>query len=132
MWSVAEGWPGWGEWNGVDPETVGPALISEIRCIRGDEFAMSPHHGRDSVGIHMTWGHHIDKVLELTEEIQRTLAPFDARPHWGKLHTMQGEQIRALYADAGLGDFEALCHAHDPAGKFRASPWAQEVLGAGA
>jgi hypothetical protein len=31
VWEVAKDWPGWGAWDGETPESVGPALISEIR-----------------------------------------------------------------------------------------------------
>ncbi|GAA3102894.1 hypothetical protein GCM10020001_020030 [Nonomuraea salmonea] len=45
-------------------------------------------------------------VLELVEE---TLAPFDPRPHWGKLFTRFPECPER---------FRSLVHRLDPAGKF--------------
>jgi xylitol oxidase len=77
----------------------------------------------------------MEKVIELTEEMQEVLAPFSARPHWGKLHTLQSKEIHALYdgeggaVPQGFAQFKEMCKLHDPSGKFRSSPWAREVLG---
>ena len=46
---------------------------------------MSPQYGRDTVGIHFTWKREQEAVERLLVDIEAALAPFDARPHWGKL-----------------------------------------------
>jgi xylitol oxidase len=48
--------------------------------------------------------------------IEERLAPFHARPHWGKLFTMTAAQIQPLYPR--WADFQALLQRYDPAGKF--------------
>jgi xylitol oxidase len=53
-------------------------------------------------------------LLPLLEE---QLAPFDARPHWGKLFTMAPARVQALYQK--LPDFQNLARTYDPQGKFR-------------
>jgi xylitol oxidase len=45
------------------------------------------------------------------------LAPFKARPHWGKLFTISPSQLKASYGK--LPEFVQLSRKHDPQGKFR-------------
>ncbi|MDQ3250210.1 MAG: FAD-binding protein, partial [Chloroflexota bacterium] len=54
------------------------------------------------------------KLLPL---IETHLAPYAARPHWGKLFTMSPAHLQALYPK--LADFQTLLRTYDPAGKFR-------------
>ena len=49
--------------------------------------------------------------------IERELAPFSARPHWGKLFTMSPSQLKPLYEK--LPEFVQLSNQFDPTGKFR-------------
>jgi xylitol oxidase len=48
--------------------------------------------------------------------IEKELAPFHARPHWGKLFTMAPAHLDSLYEK--LPEFAALSRRFDPAGKF--------------
>ena len=49
--------------------------------------------------------------------IERELAPFDVRPHWGKLFALPPAQLQARYEKCG--EFKQLLAQYDPAGKFR-------------
>jgi alditol oxidase len=49
--------------------------------------------------------------------IEKELAPFQARPHWGKLFTVSPERLRSLYEK--MPEFIALSKVFDPQGKFR-------------
>jgi xylitol oxidase len=49
--------------------------------------------------------------------IEAQLAPFGARPHWGKLFCTSPETVSGLYGR--LPDFRRLLRDLDPAGKFR-------------
>jgi len=49
--------------------------------------------------------------------IERTLAPFNAKPHWGKLFTMSPQVLESRYEK--LADFKKLVATYDPQGKFR-------------
>ena len=92
-------------------------LISEVRTIAADALWMSPCCGEDCVAIHFTFKQDwpaVEKVLPL---IEKQLAPFDPRPHWGKLFTMPAADIHPRYAK--LADFRRLAATHDPHGKFR-------------
>jgi alditol oxidase len=97
---------------------VAPLLqISEVRTIAADNLWMSPCYQQACVGIHFTWKKDwlaVSKVLPIIEE---RLAPFNARPHWGKLFTMTPEYLRSLYKK--LPDFQGLLRHYDPQGKFR-------------
>lgn len=99
-------------------EAIAPALqICEVRTVAADPLWLSPAHGRDTVGLHFTWIKDPAAVLPLLGRIEAALAPYEARPHWGKLFTTDPERIRAAYPRAD--DFRALAAALDPAGKFQ-------------
>ncbi|HKY54540.1 MAG TPA: FAD-binding protein [Anaerolineales bacterium] len=97
---------------------VAPLLqISEVRTIAADNLWMSPCYQQACVGIHFTWKKDWDGVSKALPLIEERLAPFDARPHWGKLFTMSPERIGSLYKK--LPEFQALLRHYDPQGKFR-------------
>jgi xylitol oxidase len=96
---------------------IAPVLqISEIRTIAADELWLSPCHRRDTVAFHFTWVKDLPAVLPVLALIEERLAPFGARPHWGKLFTIPAGDLRARYER--LPDFQALARHYDPAGKF--------------
>jgi alditol oxidase len=92
-------------------------LITEIRTIAADHFWMSPCRNQASVTIHFTWKPEWDKVKEILPLIENQLAPFNARPHWGKLFTLSPGVLASRYEK--LPDFKKLVAAFDPNGKFR-------------
>jgi xylitol oxidase len=99
-------------------EKISPhLLISEIRCIAADELWMSPCYRQPSTTIHFTWKQDWPAVRQLLPLIEEQLAPFNAKPHWGKLFTVPHRSISALYEK--LPDFQQLLRRYDPAGKFR-------------
>jgi xylitol oxidase len=91
--------------------------ISEIRTIAGDELWLSPAYRQDSVAFHFTWRPDTAAVLPVVTLIERQLAPFTPRPHWGKIFTTPTADLHASYDR--LPDFLALAGHYDPAGKFR-------------
>lgn len=98
-------------------EQVGPhLLISEIRTIAADKLWMSPCYERPSVTIHFTWKPDWPAVSKLLPVIERELAPFEARPHWGKLFAMSPAELKSRYER--LPDFIQLSKKYDPLGKF--------------
>jgi alditol oxidase len=99
-------------------EHIAPVLqISEIRTIAADELWMSPAFGTDIVGFHFTWVKDEAAVLGVLDLLERRLADFEARPHWGKLFTLPASAVRPLYPR--LADFDALARRYDPLGVFR-------------
>jgi len=99
-------------------DQIGPhLLITEIRAIAADDLWMSPAFGRDSIAIHFTWKPDMVAVSRLMPQIERALAPYGARPHWGKLFTVTPATLRSIYPK--LPAFVALAKQYDPRGKFR-------------
>ena len=92
-------------------------MITEIRAIAADDLWMSPAYKQDSVAIHFTWKPEWPEVSKLLPIIERELAPFKPRPHWGKLFTMPSAQLQSPYEK--LPEFVALAKKFDPQGKFR-------------
>jgi xylitol oxidase len=97
---------------------VGPHLmISEIRAIAADDLWLSPCYRQPSVTIHFTWKQDWPAVSKLLPVIERELAPFKPRPHWGKLFTAPPAELRAAYER--MPDFIGLSNRLDPGRKFR-------------
>ena len=91
-------------------------LITELRTVAADSLWLSGAYGRDTLAIHFTWRNNPAAVRDLTPRIEAALAPFGARPHWGKVNTMTADAVAAVtprFADARQ-QFEQL----DPAGRF--------------
>ena len=111
-------------------EQVSPhLLITEIRTIAADDLWMSPCYHQPSVTIHFTWKQDWPAVQKLLPVIERELAPFHPRPHWGKLFTMPSEQLRASYEK--LPEFVELSKKYDPQGKFQNEFLRAHVFGEG-
>jgi xylitol oxidase len=99
-------------------ERIAPVLrICEIRTIAADELWLSPAYRQDSVAFHFTWLPDTAAVLPVVTLIERQLAPFAPRPHWGKVFTTSTAELYASYDR--LPDFLDLAGHYDPAGKFR-------------
>jgi alditol oxidase len=97
---------------------IAPQLqIAEVRTIAADTLWMSPCYGQDCVAFHFTWLPNWPAVSQILPLIEERLAPFAARPHWGKLFTLDPTRVRSLYPQ--LADFQDLLRASDPRGKFR-------------
>jgi xylitol oxidase len=101
-------------------------LVSEIRAVAADRLWLSPFHDRDSVAIHFTWKKRPADVLALLPRIEDALAPFEARPHWGKLFATPPDRLRGLYPK--LPAFRELRARLDPAGVF-ANAFVSRALG---
>ncbi|WP_159475903.1 D-arabinono-1,4-lactone oxidase [Dyadobacter sp. 3J3] len=99
-------------------DLVAPHLMTtEIRTIAADDLWMSPCYKQDSVAIHFTWKQDWPNVSKVLPVIERELAPFNARPHWGKMFTMAPAKLQSLYDK--LPDFQEVIKEYDPQGKFR-------------
>jgi alditol oxidase len=99
-------------------DQVSPSLlITEIRTIAADHLWMSPCCQQDCVTIHFTWKPDWPAVSKLLPVIEKELAPFNARPHWGKLFTTSPAELRSIYKK--MPEFVELSRRYDPQGKFR-------------
>ena len=96
---------------------IAPALyVSEIRAVAADAYWLSPFYERASVTFHFTW----KPVAEATAAIaavERALAPWRPRPHWGKVFGLDSAAVWSAYPRAAA--FAVLREHLDPTGKFR-------------
>ena len=99
--------------------------VSELRTVAADRLWMSPQHGRDTLSVHFTWVPDWTAVRPVLAEVETALAPFGARPHWGKLFLAEAAAIAPLYQRAG--DFARLAGRLDPGGVF-ANDWLRRHL----
>jgi xylitol oxidase len=109
-------------------ERIRPLLqVSEIRTVAADQLWMSMNYGGDTIGIHFTWKPDRVAVESLLVQLETTLAPFEARPHWGKLFKADAAAIAGLYER--MPDFTRLVERLDPRGAFRNAWLKTRVLG---
>jgi xylitol oxidase len=109
-------------------DVVRPLLqVSEIRTVAGDQFWISPQHGQDTVAIHFTWKPDQNAVERVLKDVEAACAPFEARPHWGKVFLADAAAIAPLYER--LPDFTRLVDRLDPRGAFRNSWLNTRVFG---
>ena len=101
------------------PRIAEHLLVCELRTVAADGDWLSPCYGRDTAAFHFTWRKDPAAVTALLPAIEDRLAPFDPRPHWGKLFTMPPERIAASYPK--MAAFRRLMASYDPGGKFRNS-----------
>ncbi len=108
-------------------DVVAPVLqVSEVRSVAADALWLSPAHRRDSLAIHFTWIADTGRVLPVVAAVEAALAPFDPRPHWGKVFTIDPERVAALYPR--MEDARRLVVRSDPDGVLR-NPFVDRYLG---
>ncbi len=96
--------------------------VSEIRTTAADRLWLSPQYEQDTVAFHFTWRLEPDPVMDVLRHVEAALAPFAARPHWGKLFIAPPQYER-------LPEFVRLTERLDPRRAFR-NEWLETyVLG---
>lgn len=97
---------------------ISPHLfITELRSVAPDDLWMSTAYQRPSMGMHFTWKPEWPEVKKVLPMIEAKLAPFQPRPHWGKLFTMEPSPIQSAYGQ--LSQYQELVAGYDAKGKFR-------------
>lgn len=93
---------------------IAPLLqVCELRTVAADMQWLAPSSGRDSVALHFTWKPLQPEVEAFLPDLESALAPFAARPHWGKLFdTASASRLPALYPE--WERFAALRNRLDP------------------
>lgn len=89
--------------------------VTEIRAIAADNLWMSAHYQRDSIGIHFTWKK-VDAVYEMVKVVEAVLAPFNYRPHLGKVFSASPDYLKSVMPK--MSDFTKLVKQLDPSNKF--------------
>jgi xylitol oxidase len=107
---------------------IAPLLFTaEIRTVAADKLWLSPEYTRESVCLHFTWRPDQPAVEALLVDMESALAPFEARPHWGKLFMLEADAISRLYPN--LADFLRLADKVDPRRAFSNHWFATHVRG---
>jgi len=87
----------------------------EYRWVRGDDIWLSPAYGRDIVTISVHQPAHLP-FAEYFDAAEAVFRAHGGRPHWGKMHGLRSEQLRALYPR--WDDFARFRAELDPQGRF--------------
>lgn len=99
----------------------------EVRRIAPDDAWLSPFQGepRGSVAVH---AYYRDEYAFFFELIQPIFLKHGGRPHWGKLHSLKGPDLAALYPR--WNDFLELRRELDPQGRLL-NPYLKTLFGLG-
>jgi xylitol oxidase len=101
----------------LQPQMESFLWISEVRSVAADNLWLSPSYKQETIGLHFSWRKDWNKLQRFLPVLEETLAPFKARPHWGKLFIMSPGHVQSLYPR--MADFQQLLQRYDPTGKFR-------------
>ena len=97
----------------------------ELRFVAADDALLSPAHGRDTayVAVHVFQGMDGERPFR---EIERLMAGWGGRPHWGKRSYLGARELKTRYP--AWDAFAAARAELDPEGRFE-NTWARRVLG---
>ena len=109
----------------VAPRFRDHLLVSELRTVAADPLWLSPQHAGPTLGIHFTWAREPARVDAAMAVVEEALAPFEPRPHWGKLFLTGRDELRERYPR--LPGFAELAARLDPRGAFR-NAWLEELI----
>jgi len=87
----------------------------EYRFTAGDPAWMSPFHYQDSITLSVSGGPGVD-YWDYLRDVDAILRHYNSRPHWGKLHFLDTDDVTQLYPRAEA--FRALRRRLDPKGRF--------------
>jgi L-gulono-1,4-lactone dehydrogenase len=97
------------------------------RFAAGDDFFLSPAHGRTTAYVNITVPRTV-AYTELLRVFEAVLRDHEGRPHWGKAHTATAETVAGRYPK--WSQFQAIRAQLDPDGLFT-SDYLRRVLGPG-
>jgi L-gulono-1,4-lactone dehydrogenase len=109
----------------IDHRNLKISFPIEVRCTGRDDIPLSTSTGRESayIAVHMYKGCDYDEYFTAVEEI---LLKYEGRPHWGKIHNLDGTQLSSLYPE--YQRFIEVRNQLDPEGVFT-NDYLRRVLG---
>ena len=112
----------------VSKSKVNVFFPMEFRFVAADDYWLSPFQSalgeaRCSISVHQYHKQDYRPLFAVAEPILRR---YGGRPHWGKLHTVDGADLHNLYPD--LTRFLRLRSELDPRGKFL-NPHLRQLFG---
>ncbi|MFD7134281.1 D-arabinono-1,4-lactone oxidase [Streptomyces sp. NPDC059894] len=110
----------------VDRSGLRVGFPVEVRTAPADDITLSTASGRDSayIAVHMAKGTPYQPYFTAAERI---FTAHDGRPHWGKVHTRNAEDLAGVYPR--FAEFTALRDRLDPDRLF-GNDYLRRVLGA--
>ncbi|MGH8529368.1 MAG: D-arabinono-1,4-lactone oxidase [Nevskiales bacterium] len=87
----------------------------EYRTAAADDCWLSPFYQRDSASISIHQYHQVD-YKPLFDFVEPIFWKYQARPHWGKLHTLGAKALAPLYPK--WDEFQAVRRRLDPSGRM--------------
>lgn len=104
---------------------VNSAFPFEFRFVRRDDIWLSPFYQRDcvTISVHQYYKQSEARLFALCEGVFRD---YDARPHWGKMHSTGPDRLAQLYPK--FEAFRDLRRRLDPRGKFL-TPYLAQLMG---
>jgi FAD-linked oxidoreductase len=109
----------------IDASGFAVGFPVEVRVVAADDVPLSMAHGRDSVYIAVHSPAGVDHRGYFAA-VERIMAGFEGRPHWGKMHNLEAEALSKLYPE--FENFRALRDRLDPDGRF-GNGYLERVLG---
>ncbi|MFC9690631.1 D-arabinono-1,4-lactone oxidase [Kribbella sp. NPDC056951] len=97
----------------------------EVRVAAADDIWLSTASGRDTAYIAIHQYHRLPHD-HYFQAFERIVAEYQGRPHWGKLHTLGADDLRARYPH--FDDFLAVRDRVDP-GRTFSNPYTRKVFG---
>jgi FAD/FMN-containing dehydrogenase len=109
----------------IDRSDLRISFPVEVRTAPADDITLSTASGRDSayLAVHMYRGTPYEQYFTAAERI---FTAYDGRPHWGKIHTRDADQLAVAYPR--FREFTAIRDRLDPDRRC-ANPYLRRVLG---
>lgn len=104
---------------------INSAFPFEFRYVKADDIWLSPFYQRDcaTISVHQYHKQSEERLFSLCEGVFRD---YDARPHWGKMHSAGPDRLSRLYPK--FDAFRDLRRRLDPKGKFL-TPYLAQLIG---
>jgi L-gulono-1,4-lactone dehydrogenase len=109
----------------IDASGASIGFPIEVRVAAADDIPLSMAHGRESayIAVHSPVG--VDHAAYFAD-VERIMADFEGRPHWGKVHRLEAGTLRRRYP--AFDTFVELRNRLDPGGLF-GNDYLDRVLG---
>jgi FAD/FMN-containing dehydrogenase len=87
-------------------------FVAEVRFVAADDIWLSPFYKRDSVSLSVVLYDQNDVWKEFCDGLEVLYAKYGGRPHWGKYHSRNAENLKPHYEK--WNDFLKIRETMDP------------------
>jgi FAD-linked oxidoreductase len=109
----------------IDSSGTHIAFPIEVRVAAPDDIWLSTAYGRDTAYIAIHQYHRLPHDPYF-RALERIVSDYNARPHWGKLHTLTAADLRTRYPH--FDDYLAVRDRLDPRRTFE-NPYTRQIFG---